>query len=105
MMMANGRFMIAKSIGKGSFGEIFQGLDTQTMKEVAIKMVSYVMPIYPLGNNYSQRLSFRDSPNASLNIKYDLYEPLQHTQYIQLIIDNRTQKSKEYLNLSKFNDD
>lgn len=39
-MMANGRFMITKSIGKGSFGEIFQGLDTQTNKEVAIKMVS-----------------------------------------------------------------
>lgn len=39
-MMANGRFMITKSIGKGSFGEIFQGLDTQTNKEIAIKMVS-----------------------------------------------------------------
>ena len=38
-VMANGRFMITKSIGKGSFGEIFQGLDTQTNKEVAIKMV------------------------------------------------------------------
>lgn len=38
-MMANGRFMITKSIGRGSFGEIFQGLDTQTNKEVAIKMV------------------------------------------------------------------
>ena len=31
--------MITKSIGKGSFGEIFQGLDTQNNKEVAIKMV------------------------------------------------------------------
>lgn len=40
-MMANGRFMITRSIGKGSFGEIFQGLDTQTNKEVAIKMVSH----------------------------------------------------------------
>lgn len=39
-MMANGRFMITKSIGKGSFGEIFQGLDTQSNKDVAIKMVS-----------------------------------------------------------------
>ena len=38
-VMANGRFMITKSIGKGSFGEIFQGLDTQTNKEIAIKMV------------------------------------------------------------------
>ena len=28
VVMANGRFMITKSIGKGSFGEIFQGLDT-----------------------------------------------------------------------------
>jgi hypothetical protein len=33
------RYMITKSIGKGSFGEIFQGIDTQTKKEVAIKMV------------------------------------------------------------------
>ncbi len=39
VIMANGRFMITKSIGKGSFGEIFQGLDTHTSKEVAIKMV------------------------------------------------------------------
>lgn len=37
--MANGRFMITKSIGKGSFGEIFHGHDTQTNKEVAIKIV------------------------------------------------------------------
>ena len=43
IMMANGRFMITKSIGKGSFGEIFQGLDTQTNKEVAIKMVSFLL--------------------------------------------------------------
>ena len=39
IMMANGRFMITKSIGKGSFGEIFQGLDSQSNKEVAIKIV------------------------------------------------------------------
>jgi serine/threonine protein kinase len=39
-MMANGRFMITKSIGKGSFGEIYQGYDNVTGKEVAIKMVS-----------------------------------------------------------------
>lgn len=39
-MMANGRFMITKSIGKGSFGEIFQGVDTLSNQEVAIKMVS-----------------------------------------------------------------
>jgi len=38
-MMANGRFMITKSLGKGSFGEIFQGIDTLTNQEVAIKMV------------------------------------------------------------------
>eukprot|EP00347_Sterkiella_histriomuscorum_P000627 403375115 len=37
-MMANGRFMITKSIGKGSFGEIFQGVDTLSNQEVAIKM-------------------------------------------------------------------
>ncbi|CDW86085.1 serine threonine protein kinase [Stylonychia lemnae] len=37
-LMANGRFMITKSIGKGSFGEIFQGIDTQSNQEVAIKM-------------------------------------------------------------------
>jgi hypothetical protein len=43
--MANGRFMITKSIGKGSFGEIFQGLDTQTNKEVAIKMVIWTTKI------------------------------------------------------------
>ncbi len=40
VMMANGRFMITKSIGKGSFGEIFQGQDTLTGKDVAIKMVT-----------------------------------------------------------------
>ncbi len=38
-LMANGRFMITKSIGKGSFGEIFQGIDMMSHKEVAIKMV------------------------------------------------------------------
>lgn len=31
--------MISKAIGKGSFGEIFQGYDNQTNQEVAIKMV------------------------------------------------------------------
>lgn len=40
-MMANGRFMITKSIGKGSFGEIFQGIDTLSNQEVAIKMVRF----------------------------------------------------------------
>lgn len=44
-MMANGRFMITKSIGKGSFGEIFQGIDTLTNQEVAIKMVISILII------------------------------------------------------------
>ena len=39
-LVCGGRYMITKSIGKGSFGEIFQGVDTQSRKEVAIKMVS-----------------------------------------------------------------
>lgn len=39
-LVGGDRYMITKSIGKGSFGEIFQGVDTQTRKEVAIKMVS-----------------------------------------------------------------
>lgn len=37
-MVANGRFIISKSIGKGSFGDIFQGTDTTHDIEVAIKM-------------------------------------------------------------------
>ena len=41
IMMANGRFMITKSIGKGSFGEIFQGLDTQTNKEAISSLTLY----------------------------------------------------------------
>jgi len=38
--------MISKAIGKGSFGEIFQGYDNQTNQEVAIKMVR----LYPKNN-------------------------------------------------------
>lgn len=52
--MANGRFMITKSIGKGSFGEIFQGLDTATNKEVAIKMVSIIIRIHSSASIYIQ---------------------------------------------------
>ena len=41
--IANGRFLIFESIGKGSFGEIYTGIDTSTPhnKEVAIKLVSF----------------------------------------------------------------
>jgi serine/threonine protein kinase len=35
--------MITKSIGKGSFGEIYQGIDMHSKKDVAIKMVRVVL--------------------------------------------------------------
>jgi serine/threonine protein kinase len=64
--MVNGRFMITKSIGKGSFGEIFQGLDTATNKKVAIKMVGIIIRIY----------SFDD-----INIQIELDQVPYHVYY------------------------
>lgn len=33
-----GKFKICKRLGKGSFGELFQGLNLKTNEEVAIKL-------------------------------------------------------------------
>lgn len=56
-----GRYKITRSIAKGSFGQVFAGIDQQTQKEVAIKIEMPNSKSHILMYEYSVYKSFKSS--------------------------------------------
>lgn len=51
-----GRFVVGQSIGKGSFGEVYDGYDNISGMRVAIKFESHSSTYKQLENEYKVRL-------------------------------------------------